>query len=415
MSAPEKPILAITMGDPAGIGPEVIVGAWNDARPHGRARLVTIGHPEIFRRAARLLGRDVSVVEIKSPDELRQVATNADTIPCIQVSGNEVLEVPAGQMDARAGEAAYQAVRVAADLALSKLVDGIVTAPLSKAALHAAGHHYPGHTELLAEICGASDFAMMLFLGREQRAESRERRARSEEREAVGDQWLVESGEHDVPRTEYSVPSSGTARDFTAAPSIEAASSSKHDSLPASCIPHPAPSPGLGVVHVTLHQSLRSVFSDLTPEAIEAKCRLADGAMRRLGVAEPRIAVCALNPHAGEEGLFGDEERTIIAPAVEAARRSGLDVSGPFPADTLMMRARGGEFDAVVAMYHDQGHIALKLLGMHSAVNITLGLPIVRTSVAHGTAFDRAWQGTASSGGMVAAICAAARLAKSST
>jgi 4-hydroxythreonine-4-phosphate dehydrogenase len=154
------------------------------------------------------------------------------------------------------------------------------------------------------------------------------------------------------------------------------------------------------------------VFADLTPKAIEAKCRLADGAMRRLGVATPRIAVCALNPHAGEDGLFGNEERTIIAPAVEAARRAGLNVSGPYPADTLMMRARDGEFDAVVAMYHDQGHIALKLLGMHSAVNITLGLPIVRTSVAHGTAFDRAWQGTASSQGMVAAICTAAQLAQ---
>jgi 4-hydroxythreonine-4-phosphate dehydrogenase len=166
------------------------------------------------------------------------------------------------------------------------------------------------------------------------------------------------------------------------------------------------------VVHVTLHQSLRSVFDDLNPDAIAVKCRLADGAMRSLGVANPRIAVCALNPHAGEDGLFGDEERTIIAPAVEAARREGFNVSGPYPADTLMMRARDGEFDAVVAMYHDQGHIALKLLGMHSAVNITLGLPIVRTSVAHGTAFDRAWQGTASSHGMVSAICTAAQLAR---
>jgi 4-hydroxythreonine-4-phosphate dehydrogenase len=167
---------------------------------------------------------------------------------------------------------------------------------------------------------------------------------------------------------------------------------------------------GLGVVHATLHQSLRSVFDDLTPEGIVVKCRLADGAMRRLGVAAPRMAVCALNPHAGEDGLFGDEERTIIAPAVKTARSTGLNVSGPIAADALMVRARDGEFDAVVAMYHDQGHIALKLLGMHAAVNITLGLPIVRTSVAHGTAFDRAWQGTARSDGMVAAIETAAKL-----
>ena len=159
---------------------------------------------------------------------------------------------------------------------------------------------------------------------------------------------------------------------------------------------------------------MRSVFDDLTPTAILSKCRLADGVMRRLGVESPRVAVCALNPHAGEDGLFGNEETKIIAPAVEDARRTGMNVAGPFPTDTLMMRARDGEFDAVVAMYHDQGHIALKLLGMHAAVNITLGLPIVRTSVAHGTAFDRAWQGTARSEGMVAAILTAAKLATSS-
>jgi 4-hydroxythreonine-4-phosphate dehydrogenase len=245
-------------------------------------------------------------------------------------------------VDARAGEAAFQAVWRAAELALSREIDGIVTAPLSKAALHAAGHVYPGHTELLAEMCGASEFAMMLYL-----------------------------------------PPGPLVR---------------------------APS-GLGVAHVTLHQSLRSIFGDLTPDAILAKCRLADQVMRRLGATQPRLAVCALNPHAGENGLFGDEELAIIRPAVEAAQHLGLNIVGPLPTDTLMVQARDGEFDAVVAMYHDQGHIALKLLGMHAAVNITLGLPIVRTSVAHGTAFDRAWQGTARHEGMLAAIHTAAQLA----
>jgi 4-hydroxythreonine-4-phosphate dehydrogenase len=358
MSVPAKPILALTMGDPAGIGPEVIVGAWNDVQIHKPMQLFVVGHPEILRRAARLLDRDVKVVEIESPDSVSRGQSSADTIACLNAGGDEVLDVPPGQVDARAGEAAYQAVRVAADMALARQIDGIVTAPLSKAALHAAGHHYPGHTELLAEICGVRDFAMMLYLGREHGAGSMERRAESGERRARGLQ----------------------------------------------------PRAALGVVHVTLHQALRSVFADLTPEAIEAKCRLAEGAMRRLGVARPRIGVCALNPHAGEDGLFGDEEKNVIRPAVEAARRAGLEVSGPFPADTLMTRARDGEFDAVVAMYHDQGHIALKLLGMHEAVNITLGLPIVRTSVAHGTAFDRAWQGTARCEGMVASICTAAQL-----
>jgi 4-hydroxythreonine-4-phosphate dehydrogenase len=252
-----------------------------------------------------------------------------------------VLEVQPGQVDARAGEAAYQAVQLAAELAIAGQADGLVTAPLSKAALHAAGHYYPGHTELLAEMCGVRHFAMMLYLP------------------------------------------------------------------PGEAVRGPV---GLGVAHVTLHQSLRSVFGDLSQEAILVKCRLAHDVMRALGAPRPRLGVCALNPHAGEDGLFGDEEQAIIGPAVEAARREGLDAAGPFPTDTLMLRARDGEFDAVVAMYHDQGHIALKLLGMHAAVNITLGLPIVRTSVAHGTAFDRAWQGTARHEGMIAALETAAKL-----
>jgi 4-hydroxythreonine-4-phosphate dehydrogenase len=338
-----KLLLAITMGDPAGVGPEVIVGAWSDARIHGEAQLFVVGHPEILRRAARLLNRNLEIIEIERAQLAAAVDSGPDRICCVKTSDDEVSEIPPGQLDARAGEAAYRAVRFATELAIEKRIDGLVTAPLSKSALHAAGHNYPGHTELLAEMCGVREFAMMLYL----------------------------------PPGE------------------------------------PVRSPfGLGVAHVTLHQSLRSVFDDLTPEAIVSKCGLANSVMHRLGAERPRIAVCALNPHAGEEGLFGDEERTIIAPAVAEARRAGLDASGPFPTDTLMLRARDGEFDAVVAMYHDQGHIALKLLGMHDAVNITLGLPIVRTSVAHGTAFDRAWQGTARSDGMVAAISTAAKLAR---
>jgi 4-hydroxythreonine-4-phosphate dehydrogenase len=226
-------------------------------------------------------------------------------------------------------------------LAIAGRLGAITTAPLHKAALWQAGHHYPGHTELLAELCGVSDFAMMLYLPPDERV----------------------------------------------------------------CGPA-----GLGVVHVTLHTALRSVFAALTVEAIEAKIHLADSVMRRLKRAPPRIAVCALNPHAGESGLFGDEETTTIVPAVERARRAGVDVSGPFPTDTLMVRARDGEFDGVVAMYHDQGHIALKLLGMHRAVNVTLGLPIVRTSVAHGTAFDLAWQGQAEVGSLIEAVRVAAGL-----
>jgi 4-hydroxythreonine-4-phosphate dehydrogenase len=343
MSTPAKPLLAITMGDPAGIGPEVIVGAWAEAELHASARLFVVGHPQFLRRAARLLHLECDVVEVDSPESLNEQVVGPRSISCINPCADEVLEVSSGDVDPRAGEAAYRAVQLAAQLALQKRIDGLVTAPLSKAALHAAGHHYPGHTELLAEMCGATEFAMMLYL--------------------------------------------------PPGPAVKS--------------PH-----GLGVVHVTLHQALRSVFADLSPGAITSKCRLAHEVMHRLGPSQPRVAVCALNPHAGEAGLFGDEEQTIITPAVEAARRAGLDVSGPYPTDTLMVRARDGEFDAVVAMYHDQGHIALKLLGMHAAVNITLGLPIVRTSVAHGTAFDRAWKGTARRDGMIAAVWTACRLSK---
>lgn len=333
------------MGDPAGVGPEVIVGAWHDEQVHAAARPVVLGHPEIMRRAARLMKRPLKIIGLGASSSLRSVDAGPNVMSCVKVCGDEVLNLPVGH-SAAGGEAAYRAVRFAADLALERRVGAIVTAPLSKAALHAAGHKYPGHTELLAEICGVQEFAMMLYLPPGEQVHS----------------------------------------------------------------PH-----GLGVAHVTLHQSMRSVFNDMTTPAIVSKCRLADSVMRRLGVDRPRIAVCALNPHAGEEGLFGDEEQTIIAPAVAEAQAAGINAQGPFPTDTLMMRAKGGEFDAVVAMYHDQGHIALKLLGMHAAVNITLGLPIVRTSVAHGTAFDRAWQGTARSEGMVAAILTAATLVNSQT
>ncbi len=230
---------------------------------------------------------------------------------------------------------------LAAELAVAGRVDGMVTAPIHKAAMWQAGHRYPGHTELLAQLCGVDDFAMMLYLGPQ----------------------------------------------FVRGPA------------------------GLGVVHVTLHMALRDVFAHLSPETVLAKIHLAHDVMGRLKGAAPAIGVCALNPHAGEQGLFGDEETTIILPAVEAARRQGLHVRGPDPADTLLARARDGEFDGVVAMYHDQGHIALKLLGMHQAVNITLGLPIVRTSVAHGTAFDVAWKGQAEFSGMVEALLVAAKLA----
>jgi len=330
------------MGDPAGIGPEIIAAAWTDASLHERCRPVVLGRPEILRRAVALRKTGAEVRVVPSVDDAEP---SHEVIPCVACGPVEASDAAAGVIDARSGQAAYKAIVAAARLALSGKLDAITTAPLHKEALHRAGHAYPGHTELLAELCGARQFAMMLYLGPE----------------AFSDK----SG----------------------------------------------PPGGLAVVHVTLHTALKNVFGQLSEEAIVSKARLADAFMTRLNGRRPRIGVAALNPHGGEGGLFGEEEIAIIRPAIERARAEGLELEGPLPADTLMVRARHGKFDAVVAMYHDQGHIALKLLAMHRAVNVTLGLPIIRTSVAHGTAFDIAWQGKANPSSMIEAARVAARLA----
>jgi len=341
MPSGKRPLIALTLGDPSGIGPEIIVGSWNETVVHDCCRPVVVGHPEILRRAVRLWQTGVRVREVERPD---QIDPQPGVIPCIPCGRDDALEVRPGTLDARAGQAAYDAVVAATELAKSGRVDAITTAPLHKEALHRAGHDYPGHTELLAELFRVHDFAMMLYL------------APDEER--LG----------------------------------------------------PA---GLAVVHVTLHRALRRVFDALSEDGILAKARLADRFMQNLMSGRPRIGVCALNPHAGEGGLFGDEEISIIAPAVARGKAEGLKLHGPLPTDTLMVRARDGDFDAVVAMYHDQGHIALKLLGMHRAVNVTLGLPIVRTSPAHGTAFDIAWRRQAETSGLVEALRVASRLTTS--
>ena len=319
--------IAITMGDPAGIGPEIIAAAWEQLRAMPDCRVVVYGHPEVLRRAAAL----------------RKVSADIDCVPCC---GDDVLDVPPGTVDARAGHGAFQSIRRAIDDAKNSAVDAIVTAPIHKAALHMAGYHYPGHTEIFAEQCGVTNYAMMLYLG------------------------------------------------------------------PGESLDGPY---GLSAVHVTLHTAMKTIFEQITIESVLAKIHLADGFMRRVirqGNRPPRIGVCSLNPHAGEEGLFGDEEIRIIRPAVKLAVAEGMQVEGPQPADTIMLDARAGKYDAVVAMFHDQGHIALKLLGMYRAVNITLGLPIVRTSVAHGTALDKAWQGIADPGSLIEAVRIAANLSE---
>lgn len=332
------------MGDPAGVGPETIAAAWPALCAMGR--VVVVGHSDVMRRAVALRGQVAEVVDIgqsEAADALCSEPARPDRMPCVRACDDAAAEVPAGVVDARGGQAAYDALLQAIELARSGVVDAITTTPLNKAALAAAGHRFAGHTEILAHACGVDDFAMMLYLP---------------PGEALG-------GKN-----------------------------------------------GLAAVHATLHVSLREAVERLSSRRIVNVVRLTDAAMRRIGGEAPRVGVCALNPHAGEEGLFGDEEIRMIAPAVQTARDEGIDVRGPFPADTLWARARAGEFDAVVCMYHDQGHIALKLLDMHRAVNITLGLPILRTSVAHGTAMDVAWQGVASPQSLIEAARLAARLAR---
>ncbi len=333
-----KPTVAITQGDPAGIGPEIIAAAWPNEDLHRCCRPVVVGYSNFLRRAAAIRKLQLEVQDIR---DIEEAAPSQAVIPCLKLGEGSAPDIPPGRIDARAGEAAHWAILLATELALSGAVQAVVTSPINKEALQKAGYPYPGHTELFAELCGTRDFAMLLYLG------------------------------------------------------------------PGSPLKNPA---GLSVIHVTLHMALRKIFSSLTVNEIYSKIKLVHGFVSSLKDGPPRIGVCALNPHAGEGGLFGAEETTVIAPAVRRAQSEGIHVDGPFPADSVMVHARDGRFDAVVAMYHDQGHIALKLLGMRRAVNVTVGLPIVRTSVAHGTAFDIAWKGVADPGSLLEAVKVASLL-----
>ncbi len=341
---PALPRLALTMGDPSGVGPEVIAAVWADERVWRACRPIVYADHGVMARAAGLIGLTATVTRAESA-EAAYAITKPTEMPCVGGPDLDPHAFEPGTPNATSGRVAYDAILAATELTRAGECEAIVTAPISKSGLQAAGYDYPGHTELLAELCGIDEFAMMLY-------------------------------------------------------------------LPAELVPNCRA--GLGVIHTTLHTSLRNAIDSLSVGGIVEKCKLAHDAAIAYGAGSPRIGVAALNPHGGEEGLFGDEEIRLIQPAVDQARQLGIDASGPHPVDTLMVRAVAGEFDAVVAMYHDQGHIALKLLGMHGAVNITLGLPIVRTSVAHGTAPDKAWKGIAETGGMIAAIESAAALASRS-
>jgi 4-hydroxythreonine-4-phosphate dehydrogenase len=332
-----KPILGITMGDPAGIGPEIIAMTLSREDILGMCRPLVIGDAATIKAAAEIVGHPLEVVTVKS---VPQAQLETGQVNVMDLENVELQDLVRGTVDPMAGKAAYESLKKAIDLALAGEIDAVVTAPLNKEALNAAGYHYAGHTEILADGCGTPDVTMMLVSG------------------------------------------------------------------------------SLRVSHVSTYVSLRQALDWVKKERIMTVIHLTDEALRRMGISEPSIAVAGLNPHASDGGLFGNEEAEEIQPAVEEARAMGLHVTGPVPADTVFYRALKGReigrttFDAVVTMYHDQGHIPVKLMGLLDGVNVTLGLPIIRTSVDHGTAFGKAGKGTADPTSLIEAIKLAVKMAR---
>jgi len=338
----EKPIIGITMGDPAGIGPEIIAKAFGGRTVQERCRPLVFGDARTIRQACRF---------VNCPDEVRSIVKVDDArfepgaIDVFDLKNVDVTQLRLGEVSAMAGQAAFESIEAAIEHAMNRMIDAVVTAPIHKTALNRAGHAFAGHTEIFAKFTDTSDYAMMLAEG------------------------------------------------------------------------------NLRVVHVSTHLSLRQACNAVSKDRVLRVIRLGHDACRRLEIPKPRIGVAGLNPHAGEEGLFGDEETEHIAPAIRAARAEGLDVEGPVPADTLYPKVAGGGYDIGVAMYHDQGHIPVKMLGFKydaarggwteiNGINVTLGLPILRVSVDHGTAFDQAGKGTASAESLLHAVDYAARMSR---
>lgn len=322
--------IAITMGDPSGIGPEIVVKTL--VARGGDDTCVVVGDPGAIERAAQLVAPQL---EVRALDTLADARYEAGTIEVLASSRAET-PAPVGEVSAASGQSAFAAVAKAIELARAGAVSAIVTAPINKEALAAAGYTYPGHTEILSELGGAPRVAMML------------------------------------------------ANDE------------------------------LRVVLVTIHCALSEVVERATFDAQVAAIRMAHEGTRRFGIEQPRVAVCGLNPHAGEGGRFGREELDVIAPAIKAMQAEGIDASGPWPGDTVFMSARQGRFDVVVAQYHDQGLIPVKYMGLERGVNITLGLPFVRTSPDHGTAFDIAGRGVADPTSLTTALDQAVALVHAS-
>jgi 4-hydroxythreonine-4-phosphate dehydrogenase len=319
----ERPVVAITMGDAAGIGPEIIMKALAHDEVYQRCRPLVIGDAGRLRQAGDLVGSALSIRSVAGP---REAAFEHGTVDCVDLALIPS-DLPWGRLSPIAGDAAFRFVERSVTLALGGEVDAICTAPLNKEALQAGGHIFPGHTEILAALTRTPEVSMMLM------------------------------------------------------------------------------TPKLRVIHVTTHIGLIDAIAKIEPGLVERTILRGNEALMRAGLERPRIGVCGINPHAGEHGLFGHgEEEQKIEPAVRKLRERGFDVEGPLPADTLFFRAQRGDFDLVVAMYHDQGHGPVKVLGIEAGVNVTVGLPMIRTSVDHGTAFDIAGTGRADERSLLEAL-----------
>jgi len=320
-----KPLLAITMGDPAGCGPEIVAKAAISDVVRQNARLLCIGDLDTLRQAFATIGSDMQVAPISS---VRMISSKPGELPILDLSNVDRKRLQIGKVQRQGGQAAYEYIIRSIDLALEGSVDAVVTAPINKEALHLAGHEYDGHTEIFARRTNTEDVAMMLASGH------------------------------------------------------------------------------FRVTHISTHVSLQDAIRQCTFERIVKVIQLTVDGLIHLGIPKPRLAVAGLNPHSGENGIFGSEEIDVIQPAIEDAIQDGIDiVPYPVPPDTVFVRMQEQrEFDAVIAQYHDQGHIPAKLVDFWGGVNITLGLPIIRTSVDHGTAFDIAGTGKARPDSLINAI-----------
>ena len=326
-----KPIIAITIGDPAGVGPEVTAKALAREEVWACCRPLVVGDANVLERALGVVGSGLTLNRISRSGEARYDSASPDVLDLANV---DLSTLETGQVAASAGRASVEYIERAVQMTKAGEADAICTGPINKAALKSAGIPYIGHTELLADLLGEERVTTMLA------------------------------------------------------------------------------TTGLRVVHVTRHVPLAEVSAHITLDNVLETIKLTDVGLCQMGIAQPRIAVAALNPHGGDEGLMGREEIEAIRPAVETAHAEGIEAAGPIPADSVFFRAIRGEFDVVVAMFHDQGHIPIKTHGFERSVTVTLGLPVVRTSVDHGTAFDIAWKGVASDESMVEAIRLAAQLAE---